>query len=444
MRLAVIGLGKLGGPLAALLAASGNEVVGADLNKRVVDLVNSGRAPVAETGLEELMAKAAPHLRATLEVEGAVEEAEVAFCVVPTPSLPDSSFDTSYAEAAFERIGTGFARRSLGHRVAVLTSTVLPGATEARVRPALERGYGKPLGDELGLCYSPEFIALGSVIENMRHPDMLLMGASSTWAADEALAAIRSVAGNDVPVARMSIVDAEMTKIAVNTYVTTKISYANMIAEMCERLPGADAAVVTAAIGLDSRIGHKYLRPAAPYGGPCFPRDNAAFAGLASSLGVTADIAVATDAINKRQVDRLVDRVASVISPGEKVAILGLSYKPSTPVIDESFGMKLASALAERQIRVAAYDPAAVGLARSHLPPSVELSTTAEGALAGSSVVVIATAWPEFAEIDSLDGVRMLYDAWRLVPERAVPSSVELLSPGLGSRAGHRPSPEPA
>lgn len=434
MRIAVIGLGKLGCPMAALLAAAGNDVVGADLNRGCVELVNAGRAPVLEPGLEELMVAAAPRLRATTSVEEAVADAEIAFCIVPTPSLPDSSFDTSYAEGAFEAIGRGWRSDNGGRRVAVLTSTVLPGATEARVKPALERGIGYPVGDRLGLCYSPEFIALGTVIDNMRHPDMILMGASAGWAAEIALSAITSIADQKSPVAAMSIVDAEVTKIAVNTFITTKISYGNMIGELCERLPGADAMVVTAALGLDSRIGRKYIQPAAPYGGPCFPRDNAAFAGLARSLGFEADIAVATDAVNRRQAAWLISRLHSQVAVRNRVAVLGLSYKPFTPVVEEAFGLLVANELAATGYEVAAYDPLGHVYAKSAAGPGVELVESVAAAADGARAVVVATPWPEFREIASLPGVELLFDYWRIVPLAALDPATVVSYPGMNPR----------
>jgi UDPglucose 6-dehydrogenase len=425
MRLAVIGLGKLGCPMAALLAAAGNEVVAADLSESVVAAVNEARAPVEETGLEDLMAAAAPRLRATTSVEDAAADAEVAFCIVPTPSLPDGSFDTSSAEIAFEAIGRGFASKDLGRRVAVLTSTVLPGATEARVKPALERGSGRLVGSELGLCYSPEFIALGSVIENMRHPDMILMGASQSWAAETAVRALRTVA-DEAPMALMSIVEAEMTKISVNGFITTKISYANMIAEICEHLPGADAAVVTAAVGLDSRIGRKYLRPAAPYGGPCFPRDNTAFRALAASFGVEADLAVATDRINRRQASALVGKIIDGAGTSARVAILGLTYKPFTPVAEEAFGVQLAKELLAAGLSVSAYDPRAVVELTG-----VERTDSCQDAIAKADVVVVATPWPEFGEIDHI-GSALVFDYWRIVPDSALSPSTQIFHPGIG------------
>ncbi len=426
MQLAVIGLGKLGCPMAALLAAAGHDVVGADLNETVVATVNAGRAPVDETGLDDLMALAAGRLRATTSVEDAAEQAEVAFCIVPTPSLPDGSFDTSGVEAAFEAIGRGFARSKQVKRVAVLTSTVLPGATESRVKPALERGCGKRVGTNLGLCYSPEFIALGSVVENMRHPDMVLMGASDPWAAEKAAEVIKSVADEDAPVALMSIVEAEMTKIAVNGFITTKISYANMIAEICAQLPGADAATVTAAVGLDSRIGQKYLRPAAPYGGPCFPRDNAALRSLAASLGVEADIAVATDRINRRQAGVLVQRIVRRTSKVARVAILGLTYKAFTPVAEEAFGVHLARELVLAGLSVSAYDPRAVVEL-----PGVERADSVDAAIKDADAVVVATPWPEFADIAQIDS-KLVFDYWRIVPASAMSRSTRVVYPGVG------------
>jgi UDPglucose 6-dehydrogenase len=412
--------------MAALFAAAGHDVVGADLSPPVVAAVNEGRAPVDETGLSELMELAAPRLRATTSVEDAAEAAEVVFCIVPTPSLPDASFDTAAAESAFEAIGRGFARRDLGPRVAVLTSTVLPGATESRVKPALERGSSTSLGPRLGLCYSPEFIALGSVIENMRHPDMVLMGASEPWAAEKAAAVIKSVADKDAPVALMSIVEAEMTKIAVNGFITTKISYANMIAEICDHLPGADAAVVTSAVGLDSRIGQKYLRPAAPYGGPCFPRDNAAMRSLASSFGVQADLATATDRINRRQAAALVARILDQAGNAARVAILGLTYKPFTPVTEEAFGVLLAGELLAAGLAVSAYDPKAVVEL-----PGVERADSAESAVEKADVVVVATPWPEFAHIAHIPS-RLVFDYWRIVPAAALSELTRLVYPGVG------------
>ena len=179
----------------------------------------------------------------------------------------------------------------------------------------------------------------------MLEPDMVLIGESDSRAGDVLERLYPGVCENDPPFRRMSLVNAELTKIAVNTYVTMKISYANALADMCERLPGADVEAVTDALGLDTRIGPKYLRGGLAYGGPCFPRDNKAFGVLARDLGTEPLLAEATDAVNVAQTDRLARVVQSRLEAGNTVGILGLTYKPDTGVIEESPGIALARLL---------------------------------------------------------------------------------------------------
>ena len=303
MKLSVVGLGKLGAPLAAALASRGHSVVGVDLVPATVKAINAGRAPVVEPGLQDLLDVTDGRLRATADIADAVANSEVTFILVPTPSGPDGGFVLDYVLPALEQVGAAAAAKGERHLV-VITSTVMPGSTDGPIREALERSSGLTVGEGIGLCYSPEFIALGSVVRDLLHPDLILVGESDPESGQKLGDLMSSVVLTEPPVQRMNLVNAELAKISVNTFVTTKISYANMLAEMCEQLPDADVDAVTAAIGLDSRIGSKYLKGATPYGGPCFPRDNVALSRLARSLGVTADIAEATDAINRRQVDR--------------------------------------------------------------------------------------------------------------------------------------------
>ncbi len=206
----------------------------------------------------------------------------------------------------------------------------------------------------------------------------------------------RTVCPNNPPVARMNFVNAELTKISVNTFVTTKISYANMLADDGEQVPGADAEVVSSAIGLDTRIGRKYLKGAFGYGGPCFPRDNKAFARFAELHDVDATLARYADQVNQRQVDRLAARVLEAVSEGDRVAILGLAYKPDTEVIDESQGVMLAQVLPLSGVKVLAYDPLAMDNARRVLNGLVEFAPSMAACVGEAGVVVIATAWDEF------------------------------------------------
>jgi UDPglucose 6-dehydrogenase len=433
MRIAVVGLGKLGAPLAAVLASKGNDVLGIDVNPRAVSLLNEGRAPVEEPGLQDLVSGARDRLSATQDL-GAAAEADMTILLVPTPSDDRGAFSNEHVLAAVEEIGRGVGA-SNDYHVVVVASTVMPGSCDAEIRPALESASGRRVGDTLGLCYSPEFIALGSVIRDMLEPDMVLIGESDARAGDMLERLYAGVCENDPPFRRMSLVNAELTKIAVNTYVTMKISYANALADMCERLPGADVEVVTDALGLDTRIGAKYLRGAISYGGPCFPRDNKAFGVLARDLGAEPLLAEATDAVNIAQTDRLARVVQSRLKAGNAVGILGLAYKPDTGVIEESPSVALARLLGNAGYEVRVYDPAATQAGVDALGGLAHGSSSAEELLAQSDVAVIATPWPEFAELP-LKSLRregqntVVIDCWRLLPDDAGGNGIEIVRLG--------------
>jgi UDPglucose 6-dehydrogenase len=440
MWVAVVGLGKLGAPLAAVLASKGNDVLGVDVNPGAVAALNEGRAPVDEPGLQELVSVHGERLRATTELAVAAG-CDVTILLVPTPSDDRGGFTNAYLLAALEDVGRGLAGRDDYHLV-VVGSTVMPGSCDAVLRPALERASGRRVGDDLGLCYSPEFIALGNVIRDILEPDMVLIGESDARAGELHERLYRGVCENDPPFRRMSLVNAELTKIAVNTYVTMKISYANALADMCERLSGADVEAVTDALGLDTRIGRKYLRGAIAYGGPCFPRDNKAFAVLARDLGAEPLLAEATDAVNHAQTDRLARIVQSRLGDGDVVGILGLSYKTDTGVVEESPGVALARLLGEAGHEVVVYDPVATDAALAALGGLARGASSAAELVERSDVVVIATPWPEFADLPlGGDGDRpVVIDCWRLLDEDVYGEQVDLVRLGRPLESGARSS----
>jgi UDPglucose 6-dehydrogenase len=242
---------------------------------------------------------------------------------------------------------------------------------------------------------------------------------------------------------RMNFVNAELTKIAVNTYVTTKISYANMLSDICDYLADADVNVVTQAIGCDSRIGHKYLKGAVAYGGPCFPRDNVAFSHLAETIGAKADLALATDSINRHQKDRIIniiDNLGSQInhSSSSTIGILGLSYKPGTNVIEESQGVALAASLKKKGFNVIVYDPMAIAPAQAVLGSHVTYAESVNDCINASDALVIMTAWPEFCGLNSADfsGKKQgftIIDCWRCLSEAlSLSNEINVINLGQG------------
>jgi len=425
--------------MAAVFASKGFDVVGVDRSAAMVDALREGRAPVDEPGLQDLIDAHRDRLSATTDLAAAVASSTVTFVIVPTPSDSTGRFSTAAVVEAMSGIGDALQRKEDYHLV-VVTSTVMPGATDGEIRRALEAHAGRPLGPTLGLCYSPEFIALGSVIRNMLRPDMVLIGESDAQAGEMLERIYAASCDNQPAVRRMNFVNAELTKIAVNTFVTTKISYANMLGDICDRLPGADVDVVTGALGADSRIGAKYLKGATGYGGPCFPRDNVAFASLARVLGARAELAEATDTVNRYQVERVLGAVEARLAAPGPIGVLGLAYKPDTGVIEESQGLAVAARLLRQGRHVIVYDPKAVAGARTALGPGVDVAESAADCVARASLVVVMTPWPEFGRVP-LDAYRRpgqrlpVVDCWRITP-REVASVADLVFLGQGVHTG--------
>jgi UDPglucose 6-dehydrogenase len=431
----VIGLGRLGAPLAVCLASKGMRVIGVDADPQKVEALQAGRAPVAETGLEALLRENRERLSATGSIEDAVTASEITFIVVGTPSEPSGGFSLRHVLPVCEAIGRALKTKSDFH-IAVLTSTVLPGMTAGPVQSKLEELSGKKCGRDFGLCYSPEFIALGSVIHDFLNPDFVLIGESDARSGGILQDLYHHVCDSKPGVARMNFANAEITKLAVNTYVTTKISFANMLARICEKVPGGNVDIVTATLGLDTRIGGKYLKGAVGYGGPCFPRDNHALAALAREVGAPADLAQATDQFNRAQVQWLASFVEQCTASGGHVGILGLTYKPHTDVVEEAVGFLLAQELISRGIRVNAFDPAGMENARLALGESVQFTASANECIRLSQLIVVATPWKEFIDIPAekwggAGAEKTVVDCWRVLKLNDKTAGVRYI--GLGS-----------
>lgn len=432
MRISVIGLGRLGAPLAAVIAGAGARVIGVDCNAELVSRLQQGRFPSLEPDLAGLLAGAADRLEFSTDTAAAVAQTEVTLILVPTPSTPEGDYSNDCLLAAIAETGAAISRKA-GRHLVVVVSTVMPGAMGGVITPALEEAAGRRLGPLLGLCYCPEFVALGDVIANMRQPDMVLIGQSDEASGAQLLSLLRPVWTREPAVWRLNFVNAELAKIAVNGYVTTKISYANLLSEICDALPGADVAAVTSVMGSDHRIGASYLKPGLGYAGPCFPRDNIAMSVLARRAGLTADLADATDAVNRRQAGRIVDRVRSLAGSGT-VGVLGLAYKPGSDVVEASQGLEIATRLSALGYRVLVHDPAA----RPQLPESIGWARTADECACACDVLVIATPWPVYGQLaaSALErtGKRLaIVDCWRMPELLAHSGRVELVYPGAAS-----------
>ena len=437
---AVIGLGKLGGTMAGCLASRGFNVVGVDVSQKAIDALNAGKAPAQENGLNALIGENKERIRATLSHEDAILNSDLSFVIVPTPSDERGAFTIQYAAYAFEAIGKALAKRDKYHTV-VLTSTVLPGATRYGLLPILEKFSGKKCGKDFGLCYSPEFIALGTVIRDFLNPDFYLVGEFDEQSG-AALESVNSrVALNKAPSKRMSIENAELAKLSVNSFVTLKISYANMLADLCERIPGGDVDVVSDAIGLDKRIGRRYLTGGFGYGGPCFPRDNVALNFIGNYLGAATPLLEVNDNYNRTISPRFVEKLTPHLKKGATVAVLGLAYKPLSHVIEESAGIYLCLALANKGYRVIGFDPLAKEEAYAAIHMHALVSESLSGCLQDAECILVTTPDEVFKALKPEDFLGekesvTIIDFWRCLPD-AIQVHPKIQYVPVGRYAGH-------
>ena len=395
MKVAVIGLGKLGLPLAAWLAAKGHQVLGVDSNRELVQNLISGKHTIEETGVADMIAEVGAHF-AVATLDRAVELSDILFVVVPTPSKGDGSFDVSYVLEAARDIGVAL-RDATGYKLVVVVSTVMPGQME-QVKVELEHSSGLRCGPDFGLCYNPEFVALGSVLRDLSHPDFVLIGESD----EKAGRMLEHTLALSVPVYRTNFVNAELAKLSINTFLTMKITFACMMARLAEKLPGADVDVVSTIVGTDSRIGRKYLTGANGFGGPCFPRDNQALAQLAYSLGVSPRLPRTVIEENEGQIWVINSLICQLAGQNKAALIMGMAYKPGTPVTEESQGKRFLEGMKSRAVRW--YDPMATGsLSRK----------AAQVAIQHSGVVILMQPDPDFLDFDY--GDTPVIDCWRLL-----------------------------
>jgi UDPglucose 6-dehydrogenase len=426
MRLSVFGLGKLGLCTAACFAARGHQVWGYDADPDLMAALQVRQNPIQETGLDDLLTLSWPNLQVTDNLATLVQDTDISLIIVPTPSGLDGRFSNRAVEAVLGVIGPVLRDKKTYH-VVDLVSTVMPGSCEGVFKPLLEELSGKICGQDFGLVYNPEFIALGSVIYNFLNPDLVLIGASDACAGEVVRQLYQASCDNQPHIAVMSLINAEITKLSLNCFVTLKITFANELAAICEQVPGAEADVITQALGADTRIGDKCLKGGLGFGGPCFPRDNLAFQAFAQDAGWEARLAPSVVGLNRRIPDRLVHLIRRRVSKGVRIALLGLAYKPETPIVEESQAITVAKKLAHAGFRVQVHDPQALSQAREVLGGLVRYCPDPYTCVKDAAAIVLLTNWPFYAHLDwpalaELTAPEpLLLDCWGILKGRDLP-----------------------
>ncbi len=398
MKVSVIGSGYVGSVTAACFAEVGHEVICVDIDKKKTEQINAGIPPIYEEGLEELLRKyAGKKLIATTDYESAVNETDISFICVGTPSAEDGSIDLSIVRAAAASIGAALAKKDSYH-VVVVKSTVIPETTEKFVLPILEGASGKKAGKDFGVAMNPEFLREGKAVHDFMHPDKIVVGSIDKRSGDLVSELYRTF---ECEVTRTGPATAEMIKYANNSLLATKISFANEIGNICKKLE-IDTYEVMEAVGKDFRISPKFLNSGAGFGGSCFPKDVKALIGKAKAIGYSPVLLESVIAINERQPLLMTEILQRKIGKlgGKKIAVLGLAFKNETDDIRESRSIPVIAELLRLGSRVSAYDPmAAENMKR--IFPSIEYCDKASDALKDADACLVMTEWDEFRNLDS-------------------------------------------
>ncbi len=395
MHIAVIGTGYVGLVTGACFAEFGVEVTCVDVDKEKIDRLNQGIIPIYEPGLDNIVEKnaAAGRLHFTTDIKSAIEQALVVFLAVGTPPREDGTPDMSFYQSAAKDI----AEHMNGYKVLVTKSTV-PVGTGKWLRGFVEEH--QKTKTNFGVASNPEFLREGAAIEDFMRPDRVVVGSNE----EDAIAIMKDLYRPlyliETPVVITSLEAAELIKYAANAFLATKITFINEIANLCDAI-GCDVHDVARGMGMDNRIGKKFLHPGPGYGGSCFPKDTRALTTVADQFGVETLIVDSVIEANERQRQAMIPKIEKLIGDfkGKKVAVLGLSFKPETDDMRESPATDIIKEMQKRGAQVKAFDPVAMEEAK-HLLPDIEYATDEFDAIEGADILVFLTEWNQFRALD--------------------------------------------
>jgi UDPglucose 6-dehydrogenase len=394
MNICMVGTGYVGLVTGACLADFGMNVVCVDKDAEKIAALQSGRVPIYEPGLEEVIARneRAGRLRFTTDLKAGIEESLAIFIAVGTPPKADGSPDLTFVR----QVAAAIAEHMNGYKVVVTKSTV-PTGTGRMIEKILREKNGR---HEFSVASNPEFLREGSAVSDFLRPDRVVIGAGDARAIEVLKEIYSPLYLLETPFVITDVASAELIKYASNGFLAVKISFINEIARMCE-LMGADVHAVARGMGLDKRIGGKFLHPGPGFGGSCFPKDTAAAADLARQAGYTFEIIEATIRANEKTKRRMIEKIRQAAGPlsGKTAAVLGLSFKPETDDIRESPALAVVEDLQKEGVRVRAFDPAAMPNARAVLP-DLEYAKDAYDCATGADFLVLATEWNAFRKLD--------------------------------------------
>jgi UDPglucose 6-dehydrogenase len=395
MKITVIGTGYVGLVTGTCFAETGNKVTCIDIDKAKVDKLSSGQITIYEPGLEKIFLRNTKEGRLvfTTNLEEVLEASEIIFLALPTPPGADGSADLKYVLGVADQLG----KLMTGYKVIVNKSTV-PVGTADKVREAIAKNYK----GEFDVVSNPEFLREGVAVEDFMKPDRVVIGTKSEQAKKVMTELYAPYVRQGNPLIFMDERSSELTKYAANSFLATKISFMNEIAQLCERM-GADVDMVRRGIGSDDRIGKRFLFPGIGYGGSCFPKDVQALVKSSNEVHYDFEILKAVEKVNALQKLHLVNKINAYFNndlQGKKIALWGLAFKPNTDDIRDAPAIDMINALTTAGATITAYDPEAMPNVKNKIGDKIKYATNQYEALAGADILVIATEWSEFRTPD--------------------------------------------
>ena len=403
LKVSVIGTGYLGATHAACMSSLGFEVIGVDVDAAKIELLTAGRVPFYEPGLEDLLQKEIASGRLTFSTDfSAIADADVHFICVGTPQREGSlAADLKYVDAALDAVAAICKPGAL-----VVGKSTVPVGTAARLRERLLK-----INPKADLAWNPEFLREGFAVEDTLHPNRLVVGVTNDAAENKLKEIYASNLAENTPWVRADLPTSELVKVAANSFLATKISFINAMAEVCEAA-GGDVTVLAKAIGYDPRIGSRFLQAGIGFGGGCLPKDIRAFMARAGELG--ADQALEflreIDSINLRARQRVIELVRKDLSDnlaGKKIAVLGAAFKPDSDDVRDSPALDIAAQIAAAGAVVTIHDPKAIEPAKKRFP-DLGFSEDIEGALMGADLVLHLTEWKVYRELDPVKMAKLV------------------------------------
>jgi UDPglucose 6-dehydrogenase len=395
----VFGMGYIGLTTAVFMAEH-IQVTCVEINPEKLDMLSKGVLPIYEPGLDGAFKKVSDNLKFTDCYCTAIEETDISFITVGTPSMPDGSQDLTSINSVLTQIGKSLRNKKRSHAI-VIKSTMLPGTTENHVIPLLESSSGNSHGNSFHVFVNPEFTREGNSLQDLTNPDKIVIGTQEQTQAKQLTKLYKTMYPIDVPRIVTSYNNAELIKYTQNAFLATKLSFINTLANLCETIPQTDIETISKAISLDPRISPEYLKAGLGYGGSCLPKDLMALTWLAEQNKVNLNLLKAVKNINDCQALRAIEiaEISLENLSGKTVSILGLAFKPDTDDMREAPAIKIIKELLDKGAKIKVYDPKAMGTAKKLFGTKIEYSLSINNCLDSSDCCIIVTEWDEFRNL---------------------------------------------